>query len=409
MEKPIRPPSKGDFTFSRKVSGEDAKPSAVPGETVAAPQLDERSTRKVLGDKSVNMSPRKGTATAVSEKPEKDKPVKPVASRFQSANREKDREKEKEKDATVSSRRRRASAIPLPSPPRDELPILETVEIAPPSDSALPTSDLHPTTPLPPDLFSPTPSEPSAARPEARTGTPPPGDLSTLSTTTDGGARPSRRARAAVNYAEPSLNAKMRRPGKQMVDAISGLQHHSRAMSASTGKRESGGSLGSVVRVKDEPVDEEELGEAWRDLPPAMVGNPLGEKGGEVPGGDGNGLHVPARPPSAPPIASALANSRKRRESAQQAAPADLETAVRKIEELDLYDFKESSSPSTDSSGGPVDNARMGKTGASKGHRRHSSVPKAAEAPVEGGGERVVKSTPTGSVRAASRRKSMML
>jgi len=92
-------------------------------------------------------------------------------------------------------------------------PGLEPVEVhlEPSDNDALP-----PTTPAP-DLFSPPASE-----------------LSVLNTTEtmdrrgnavkganlEGLTRPSRRVRSTVNYAEPSLNTKMRRPDKSLVDAV---------------------------------------------------------------------------------------------------------------------------------------------------------------------------------------------
>lgn len=422
-EKPIKPPNKGDFTFSRKVGGEEAKPSTVTeGDAVQAGQQVGRNgtkpARRVLGDKSVNMSPRKTAATVISEKPETEKPVKPAASRFQSSGKDGDKD-------PASARRRRTSSIPLPSP-HDEIPVLETGEIPPPSDPTIPPpTDHNPKTPAGLDLFSPTPSEPSA-RPEGRSGTPPPGDLSTLSIATDGGTRPSRRARSAVNYAEPSLNAKMRRPGKQMVDAISGLQHHSRAMSSSVHAREEG----SRSIVKAEPVDDnEEVDEAdrrWKDLPPAHL-SPLGLKGGDAPLLRDGTEPDTASAASQPPISTLLANSRKRRESAHQtvSAPTDLETAMKKMEDLDIYDFRDSSPPltnSSSSSAGFNSAIRTSKTSASgstsgRAHRRHSSVPKTGEsvpvgedaAAVLGDSVAMENKMARGSVRAASRRRSMML
>lgn len=77
-----------------------------------------------------------------------------------------------------------------------------------------------PETPAPPpnDLLSPTASEPSAARPESR-DTPPPPDLGP-DTGTGSFGRSSRRHRGSVNYAQPNLRVKMRRPTKDLVDAV---------------------------------------------------------------------------------------------------------------------------------------------------------------------------------------------
>ncbi|KAI1328599.1 hypothetical protein F5Y16DRAFT_368832 [Xylariaceae sp. FL0255] len=68
------------------------------------------------------------------------------------------------------------------------------------------------------DLAVPDTPQPSSRRDEAR-DTPPPVDISASGET----ARGSRRARAAVSYAEPNLRDKMRRPNtKQLFDAVAG-------------------------------------------------------------------------------------------------------------------------------------------------------------------------------------------
>lgn len=96
---------------------------------------------------------------------------------------------------------------------------MRTIEIALPTE--LPSEELAPKTPLP-EFFSPTPSEPSAARDEGR-DTPPPSGLKSMSSgpaALNGASRPSRRARAAVNYAEPNLVSKMRRPTATLANAV---------------------------------------------------------------------------------------------------------------------------------------------------------------------------------------------
>lgn len=88
--------------------------------------------------------------------------------------------------------------------------------------------------PLPLDLFSPLTSEPSAARPESR-DTPPPPDLNPDASNSDAfnaAGRISRRARGSVSYAEPNLRDKMRRPTKDLVDAVGADERVSRAASA---------------------------------------------------------------------------------------------------------------------------------------------------------------------------------
>lgn len=83
---------------------------------------------------------------------------------------------------------------------------------------------LRPETPIAPalDLLSREPSEPSVARPNSR-DTPPPTDLDPGASIPDGFGTMgrARRARGSVSYAEPSLRDKMRRPTKELIDAVS--------------------------------------------------------------------------------------------------------------------------------------------------------------------------------------------
>ncbi|KAK5134262.1 hypothetical protein LTR08_006806 [Meristemomyces frigidus] len=429
VERSVKPPSKDDFTFSRKATSGEAKTKVEQIATVGSLPIVEddqepeaeataappKPARKVLGDKSANMSPRK--AAARPDKPGKgdpEKAAKPPAMRSVVV------------PARSQSRTRRASALPQPSPPREIL--LSTIEIPPPAEQ--PVMELPPKTPALADLFSPTPSEPSAKPNESRAGTPPPGDLSTLSTTTNGeGARPSRRARGAVNYAEPSLMAKMRRPTKQLVDAISGLQDPRRAMCV-TSERQT--AAARTVVIKQEPEDDD----AWKSLPvvdAAASGSPLGQRSTSEGHGDGmlpvEVLSEPEPPAhNAPSAASAniselIAGGRKRRgethtqvmRQQQQPLGTDIDAAVKKLDELDLYEFKDSSSP--------ADAAAVPSSAKDKSHRRHSSVPKElpthggglpavglGEAPLHSGGGGAAAAGLAGrSERAASRRRSMML
>jgi hypothetical protein len=66
---------------------------------------------------------------------------------------------------------------------------------------------------------SPTPTTPDRSAPKDMLhDTPPPADISSTGET----IRPSRRARPAISYAEPNLRDKMRRPSKQLFDAVTG-------------------------------------------------------------------------------------------------------------------------------------------------------------------------------------------
>jgi hypothetical protein len=400
LDKPTKTPGKTDFTFNRKTSAdstkslEDAPAEAEPqAETVEITAPVPTSARKVLGDKSVNMSPRKTVAGL--DKPISDDIKKPAQPKFGAA-----------KDRTTS-RRSRLSVVP---PPQAEPEVsVNTIEL--PAEPAL-------YTPAPPDIFSPTP-EPSATSNE-RTATPPPMKLSNPSMEA---ARPSRRARSAVNYAEPSLGAKMRRQEKGMMDAVTGLQHHRLAMSVSAEKK----ARSSKVVVKDEPQDED----AWKSLPAvdeaalsaarSRAASPL-----EIKGNGAGSVDAIARPPNtadstsdpktAAPAPTQPSRQRTRPSSTTQDKPslpdiagADLDDAAKKLKELDLYDFKDSSSSSSPASTTSTESTTKSSAPAPRSHRRHSSIPKdALRTAGDSERSRPAGRTTSATSSAASRRRSMM-
>ncbi|KAK0298119.1 hypothetical protein LTR91_002104 [Friedmanniomyces endolithicus] len=427
LDKAIPPLAKSDFTFSRKSTASDSKALMAPSmmEKASAPAelvaeitptpsaTPPRPSRRVLGDKSVNTSPRKVLASTAPEKASKDAPeplTKPAGPR----------------SASAAARQRRTSAIPQPLQHEEVLP---TVELAPPDDE-LHQQVLAPETHAEFDLFSPTPSETPATRPadeSIRAGTPPPSDLSTLSIATDGGVggglRPSRRARVPVNYAEPSLTTKIRRPGNGMVDAVNGLVDPRRAMSAPTSKP----TIPHGANVKREHFENDEAGELgldWRSLPSAMenvvvAGSPLAPKSVEIGSSDPltSQADAPVYRPEHPSAASATistlmaAGRRHRRESTQhlQHPSGGLDSDVAaKLHELDLYDFKDSSSPPSSSAEKFTalstktlgDNAKSSKVPAGS-HRRHSSVPKILRE-TSGGMQALEGRTGDGPVHSAS-------
>ena len=102
-----------------------------------------------------------------------------------------------------------------------------------------------PETPMPAtvDNVSPVSSEPSTTRQDSR-DTPPPADLNPDAAHAAGlsaASRATRRPRGSVSYAEPNLRAKMRRPTKDLVDAVSTSQR-----------------LHNVITIKDEDNAEPE-------------------------------------------------------------------------------------------------------------------------------------------------------
>ncbi|KAM0715486.1 hypothetical protein Q7P37_008984 [Cladosporium fusiforme] len=414
LENTSKAPTKTDFTFSRK-SSIDATNHAV--ETAAEPEKGPDtveisapappSARRVLGDKSVNMSPRKATASP--EKAGKGDLKKPSQPKFGAA---KDRS---------TTRRSRLSAIPLP-PPEQEVSVA-TVELPASNGHSEAPQDLAPKTPAALDLFSPPPSESSVSTTH-RTGTPPPMGLvdSTAEAT-----RPSRRARSAVNYAEPSLNAKMRRQEKSMMDAVTGLKHHRLAMGASAERK------ARNVVVKEEPRDED----AWKTLPEvnetalssagARAASPLDSRSGEATSLDSlvnpetndhlandTAEHKQKLTTSLPTIQrprvrpTAIGSSKSQvSDSDATEADADLDSAARRLQELDLYDFKDKSSSSPASTGAtdgtPSSSSTAAKPSAAapRTNRRHSSISKGDTA-------RVPTARSAAPAAASSRRRSMM-
>ena len=107
-------------------------------------------------------------------------------------------------------------------------------EILPSIEMQFDTVELAPETPAGLDLFSPVSTEPSAVQHVLR-DTPPPPDLKCSVPAADSRGsfgRTSRRAKGAVNYAEPNLRDKMRRPTKELADAVMVGEGLGRASSA---------------------------------------------------------------------------------------------------------------------------------------------------------------------------------
>lgn len=202
-----------DFEFTRKDAQEVQIKAEEEGQAIAAqrkdnivdnrPDLQMRHhkqpsmspQRSALGAKTTNLSPAKSTRYAAEEAAKE--PVKSNLARLPIARKDL-------KEAPVVIQANTTTSEP------------DVAEID------LNNIKVEPKTPAFADLISPSSTQPSNLRGQSR-DTPPPGDLSRSHSTSDsgpGGARPSRRARSAVNYAEPSLVRKMRRPTKDLADAV---------------------------------------------------------------------------------------------------------------------------------------------------------------------------------------------
>lgn len=211
-------------------------------------------------------------------------------------------------------------------------PVVESVELpcAKPETSAT----IPPKTPGL-ALFSPSMSEPSATRNETR-DTPPPAAFNSIRSAASedhGTSRPSRRARAAVNYAEPNLISKMRRPDKTLADAVAMNSRRSSSHVPESEIKKHGRT--EVIKQEEGEGD----GSAWRSLRASNdedqpdPASPLKNKG------NGNDKQVAI---SEQPRINADAKGCE-----ASNGPKDMDTSVesttRRLQEMDLYSFTSTS------------------------------------------------------------------
>lgn len=149
--------------------------------------------------------------------------------------------------------------------------------LPPPGPSAA-KQPMEPETPSadPGIVFPDTPETKSTT--EKPRDTPPPADISSHGET----SRPSRRVRASVSYAEPNLRDKMRRPTKEMLDAVSGEGKYKRTSSAhhvtsvSASKPAAEGELTRSAPTTQPPTAEAAMENEAARRPPVM--SPLSQK-----------------------------------------------------------------------------------------------------------------------------------
>jgi hypothetical protein len=135
---------------------------------------------------------------------------------------------------------------------------------------------LPPKTPLSTGLVSPVSTEPSARVQEMAI-------TNSVEDVLNGSiGRGSRRARAAVSYAEPNLRDKMRRPGKELVGAVEGIDKRSREESVDRERGRSDNPTPRVSQVKQERLD---IPTDWKKLPHAKeeAPSPLRDKTSKSP------------------------------------------------------------------------------------------------------------------------------
>ena len=251
-----------DFSFQRKSAASSmplsrtnsSRFSRPPGKQAApprneqsqpSPQKQDQLVRKVLAQKSTN-SPSKARRVNVNDKIAA---IKEDVAKTSIAK-------------TIRQDRRQGHAPLRATAQQDHSPEDQaTHDVADEREKAGQVSNLPPKTPATLDVLSPSSTEPSI-RSNAQ-----PTEMAVTASVEDvvsNAGRGSRRARAAVSYAEPNLRDKMRRPGKELVTAVDGIDHFK--------NRESSARAESVDRHRDgDGVKKEQLADdaAWKRLPQA--------------------------------------------------------------------------------------------------------------------------------------------
>ncbi|KAB8290836.1 hypothetical protein EYC80_008473 [Monilinia laxa] len=279
------------------------------------------NSRKVLAAKSVNNSPKKGASTRILSQ-DNTKPGK--LNMF----------KESLSNEVPIEEKHVGKIEPLSQIVQPQLQVFNFQQ--------------GPETPAPADTISPLSAHPSTTVQEESRDTPPPLESAE-------GHRPSRRARNSISYAEPNLRVKMRRPGKEFVNAVT-ADGKVRATRVE-------GEAGSVTtsKIKAEPESEDN----WKRLSvaPNADQSPLSGKN-SVPIIDmlssnitdhrrrrESILHLAESAPSATKsVAEIFAESRKiKATSMEQSAKSDDIKAA--LEDMDIYEFQ--GSPKRDSDESP--------------------------------------------------------
>ena len=148
----------------------------------------------------------------------------------------------------------------------------------------LPQQDLPPKTPSL-DLFSPSLSSTDPPLSSEPPSTKQPSEMASTTASLEEVTAPgrgSRRARSAISYAEPNLRDKMRRPGKEFVDAVIGADPR-KAREGSIGSKREGSvestrgesnGVRTVTIKKEKPED----ATSWKDLPKASTADESDEE-----------------------------------------------------------------------------------------------------------------------------------
>ncbi|WZH39350.1 Shugoshin [Fusarium acuminatum] len=235
-----------------------------------------------------------------------------------------------------------------------------------------------------PTLLSPNSPDSAAPVDTGRGGTPPPGNVNASREP----PRPSRRNRTAVSYAEPNLRDKMRRPTKDMLDAVAGEGKYARRSSVAE-------QAPDTARMKRESGAED----LWKKLPSAdgtnaehepgsIPASPLAGKGS--PADSSKTLSIRSGRRTSMMIHEIVTSSETSHEYGEVKDESASDTTG--LSEVDVYEFTPSSPQTEDQTAAEIKK----KTAGRRPLRRVSSAVHSEEDP----GVRE---------RASSRRRSMML
>ncbi|KAI1156493.1 hypothetical protein F4825DRAFT_258878 [Nemania diffusa] len=264
------------------------------------------------------------------------------------------------------------------SKPRKELKPIDIP--APASTETISRTDIEPESLLvEPNLAVPDSPEASPPR-EAINDTPPPVDISLKGETTRG----SRRARAAVSYAEPNLRDKMRRPNtKQLFDAVAGEGKNVRRTSQCQREEPASGpsSVAKSESSRKYVPSQHISNEVYPDTD--IMASPLVQK--------------TSRASALEELPASVTNDRKRKDATTAAQDQKLDAATakqttkgvnRRLEQIaareaevaelfersDVYEFTESSPIDTSKATTPEEECRVTKGGRQSRSRRLSSM-----------------------------------
>ena len=257
-----------------------------------------------------------------------------------------------------------------------------TVDLSQDNASSKDTVIKPPKTPAIAELLSPTSTVMSTAGTDTR-DTPPPGDLGSARHPGHGNgaaARTARRARSQVNYAEPNLISKMRRPNKDLIDAVvPGERGHEHA-DTDAGTRLANSDT-EKTKMRTVIVKRDNSSVDWKGFPAetdTSAHSPLGQKGPSSSQAmeQVENMNIADNASSAVKMCtkdlttSALAAANKRRRDRTAMDEGSIENANEKLENLTIYDFNESSPKDI-----PGDSRlKSSKDSRSKLSRRHVSV-----------------------------------